>query len=202
MNFLTALWWQLWDPLNVYLLSWLLYILHPALKKATKLKAHLFTSWNVRTGNILGLLCHLATRLPLIPSLTIAPLDKLRCSNFQPVRFLDPDCWYKFTYLLTNSAEPDQLASDLDLHCLQRCRIFWGWLVRQRCHVSYVIGASNWDWLTVGQGLLSLHTAAYLHTRENRKKIFRRWLRSVSLGSIEGGCQLKQGWHFSTIDDI
>ena len=32
----------------------------------------------------------------------------------------------------------------------------WGgdW-VRQRCHVSYVTGASNWYWLTVGQGLLS-----------------------------------------------
>ena len=33
---------------------------------------------------------------------------------------------YKFTYLMTNSADPDQLASllkkptDLDLHCLQR----------------------------------------------------------------------------------
>ena len=30
-----------------------------------------------------------------------------------------------------------------------------GW-VRQRCCVSYVTGASNWDWLTVEQGLLSL----------------------------------------------
>ena len=30
-----------------------------------------------------------------------------------------------------------------------------GW-VRQRCRVSYVIGASNWYWLTVGQGLLSM----------------------------------------------
>ena len=28
--------------------------------------------------------------------------------------------------------------------------------VVQRCHVSYVTGASNWYWLTVGQGLLSL----------------------------------------------
>ena len=30
-----------------------------------------------------------------------------------------------------------------------------GW-VRQRCHISCVTRASNWDWLTVGQGLLSL----------------------------------------------
>ena len=31
--------------------------------------------------------------------------------NFQPIRLLDPDCWYKFTYLIANSADPDQLAS-------------------------------------------------------------------------------------------
>ena len=30
-----------------------------------------------------------------------------------------------------------------------------GW-VRQRCRVSYITGASNWYWLTVGQGLVSL----------------------------------------------
>ena len=30
-----------------------------------------------------------------------------------------------------------------------------GWVWR-RCRVSYVTGGSNWDWLTVGQGLLSL----------------------------------------------
>ena len=32
-------------------------------------------------------------------------------SNFQPIRLLDPDCCYKFTYLMANSADPDQLAS-------------------------------------------------------------------------------------------
>ena len=34
----------------------------------------------------------------------------------------------------------------------------WGWggWVRQRCRVSYVTGASNWCWLTIGQGLVSL----------------------------------------------
>ena len=33
---------------------------------------------------------------------------------------------------------------------------FWGGRVVRRCRVSYVTGASNWYWLTVGQGLLSL----------------------------------------------
>ena len=32
-------------------------------------------------------------------------------SNFQPIRLLDPDCCYKFVYLMANSADPDQLAS-------------------------------------------------------------------------------------------
>ena len=39
-------------------------------------------------------------------------------SNFQPIRLLDPDCCYKFAYLMANSSDPDQLA-DLELHCLQ-----------------------------------------------------------------------------------
>ena len=30
--------------------------------------------------------------------------------NFQPIRLLDPGCWYKFTYWMTNSADPDWLA--------------------------------------------------------------------------------------------
>ena len=35
-------------------------------------------------------------------------LNKLRChamplSNFQPIKLLDPDCWYKFTYWMANS---------------------------------------------------------------------------------------------------
>ena len=32
-------------------------------------------------------------------------------SNFQPIKLLDPDCCYKFTYSVANSADPDQLAS-------------------------------------------------------------------------------------------
>ena len=33
-------------------------------------------------------------------------------SNFQPIRLLDPDYCYEFTYLMVNSADPDQLASE------------------------------------------------------------------------------------------
>ena len=39
--------------------------------------------------------------------------------------------------------------------------------------------------------------AAYLHThntvlwKQNRKELFQMWLRRISLGGIEGGCQLK-----------
>ena len=51
-------------------------------------------------------------------------LNTIRCHfHFlycQPIRLLDPGCWYKFTYWMTNGADPDQLASDLDLHYLKR----------------------------------------------------------------------------------
>ena len=45
--------------------------------------------------------------------LTLVMLNKdaTPTSNFQPIRLLDPSCWYKFTYWMTNSADPDQLAS-------------------------------------------------------------------------------------------
>ena len=32
-------------------------------------------------------------------------------SHIQPIRLLDPGCWYKFTFLMANSEDPDQLAS-------------------------------------------------------------------------------------------
>ena len=47
-------------------------------------------------------------------ALTPVMLNKLRCHAhfyFQSIRLLDPGCWYKFTYLMANSADPDQLAS-------------------------------------------------------------------------------------------
>ena len=48
--------------------------------------------------------------------LTLVLLNKLRChatSNFHSIRLLDPGFQHKVTYLMTNSAEPDQLASYL-----------------------------------------------------------------------------------------
>ena len=42
-------------------------------------------------------------------------------SNFQPVRLLDPDCCYKFTYLMANSAGPDQLASSESTGTVVEC---------------------------------------------------------------------------------
>ena len=51
-------------------------------------------------------------------------LNKTPTTNFQQIRLFDLNCCYKFTYLMANSADPDQLASqkptDLDLHCLLR----------------------------------------------------------------------------------
>ena len=34
-------------------------------------------------------------------------------SKFQPIRLFDPDRCYKFTYLMANSADPDQFAPSL-----------------------------------------------------------------------------------------
>ena len=46
--------------------------------------------------------------------LTLVLLNKeaTPISNFQPIRLLDPDCCYKFIYIMANSADPDQLASE------------------------------------------------------------------------------------------
>ena len=45
--------------------------------------------------------------------LTLVILNKLRCHTHfcQPIKLLDQDCLYKFTYLWTYSADPDQLSS-------------------------------------------------------------------------------------------
>ena len=46
--------------------------------------------------------------------LTPVVLKKLRWHahfQFSAIRLFDPGCLYKFTYLMTNSADPDQLAS-------------------------------------------------------------------------------------------
>ena len=38
--------------------------------------------------------------------------DATPTSNFQPIRLLDLDYCYIFTYLMVNSADPDQMASE------------------------------------------------------------------------------------------
>ena len=46
-------------------------------------------------------------------TLVLLNKDATPTSNFQPIRLLDPDCCYKFTKLMTNSADPDQSASSV-----------------------------------------------------------------------------------------
>ena len=42
---------------------------------------------------------------------TLYPCHATPPSNFQPIRLLDPGCRHKFTYLMTNRVDPDQMAS-------------------------------------------------------------------------------------------
>ena len=44
-------------------------------------------------------------------TLVLLNADATPTSHFQPIRLLDQDFYYKFTYLIANSADPDQLAS-------------------------------------------------------------------------------------------
>ena len=47
--------------------------------------------------------------------LTIVMLNKLRWHThfqFSANQITWPDCWYKWTYLMANGADPDQLASE------------------------------------------------------------------------------------------
>ena len=54
----------------------------------------------------------LANFSKLSKKLNLNPEDHTPISNFQPIRrLLDPDC-YKFIFLMTNTADPDQLASE------------------------------------------------------------------------------------------
>ena len=47
----------------------------------------------------------------LMLTLVLLNKDAKPTSNFQPIRLLDLDFCYKFTFLMANSADPDQLAS-------------------------------------------------------------------------------------------
>ena len=74
----------------------------------------------------LPFLWHLARNLPICITITkkwglifwivlaLVLLNKLRPPNFQPIRLLDLNYCYKFTYLMVNSADLDQLASEED----------------------------------------------------------------------------------------
>ena len=52
--------------------------------------------------------------LKSITLLTLVILNNLRCHThfkFSAIRFLDPNCWYKFTNSMSITLDPDQLAS-------------------------------------------------------------------------------------------
>ena len=102
--------------------------------------------------------------------LTLVLLNKLRChveptSNFQPIRLLDLDCCYDFTYLMTNSANPDQLASS-DLHCLQSQGI--SRFSRTRVNVWFKSGFENNSHAPLnendGQDLISVYNVLWHKT--------------------------------------
>ena len=69
--------------------------------------------------------------------------------------------------------------------------LFYIYLISKSSHLSSCIRVMKFTTLS------TTYTAAYLHTRntvlwkENRKETFRRWLRRINLGSVEGGCLLK-----------
>ena len=48
--------------------------------------------------------------------------DAMLTSNFQPIRLLDPGCYYKFTDSMTNSADPNQF----DDRGLCKCKVYPG----------------------------------------------------------------------------
>ena len=47
-------------------------------------------------------------------------------SNFQPNRLLDPGCWYKFTYLMANNADLDQLSQLIWIYTVCKDRAYPG----------------------------------------------------------------------------
>ena len=70
---------------------------------------------SVRTG-LLSVGIMNGWNMPSIWGMTLKPLscwieEATPISNFKPIRLLDQGCWYRFTYWMTNSADPDQLAS-------------------------------------------------------------------------------------------
>ena len=113
-------------------------------------------------------------------------------SNFQPIRLTDPGCWYKITYLMANSEDPDQLdlqkPTDLDLHCLQRQGIsgfgpkvpseIWS----RRCSIFFYSWKTSLDisWES---------SAGHLFSLESTCKYFKMSSAAVEIGTLraEGG---------------
>ena len=67
----------------------------------------------VEKSAISGAILHVLIKWIWENLLTLVMLNKLTTSSFQPIRLLDPGCWYKFTYIMANSADPDQFRSQL-----------------------------------------------------------------------------------------
>ena len=83
----------------------------------------------------------------------------LKKAKLKKTKSLDCEIRYLWPNFILNSNRVIQTQNP-KVWCLynrysSRYKVWGGW-VRQRCRVSYVTGASNWYWLTVGQGLLSL----------------------------------------------
>ena len=114
-------------------------------------------------------------------------------SDCQPIRFLDPDCWYKFTYWMANSADPDQLASseanqiswllqkptDLGLHCLQRQCISWFSRTRVKSWPFYCLltmkclKIAGWVANNIDSEQIPHSVAAYLTSGFSLKNLFK-----------------------------
>ena len=106
-------------------------------------------------------------------------------SNFQPIRLLDPDCWYKFTYLMAVQIQISwllQKPTDLDLHCLQRHGISGfsrtrvkRWCMKKCIHRRYktLINFLNIKWTLKFKSRI---TRPYLNKKKrNNCALFHQW---------------------------
>ena len=98
--------------------------------------------------------------LPRGPPVNVLILRTGHCINIrdQPCHW----CWWghvcvprNFLSRVGNDPEPSSMRGQCTNHCLLEDSSGGVW-VWQRCSVSYVTRGSNWYWLTVGQGLLSM----------------------------------------------
>ena len=78
-------------------------------------------------------------------------------SNFQPIRLLDPDFWYKFTYWMANSTDPDQLANWSGSTLFPKAEYigFSRTRVKKRLQCSNSKYVTRYSWLSLSRPLLS-----------------------------------------------